>query len=347
MQNSGLYTQMGIDLARQGRKREALPYLRYAVTIEHPNADVWLWLAHVSPDRDEYRHCVQQALTLEPNHPTALRMKQDLDYQALGISPALGATQVVHTMDDSHKRLKRLRRRIMLINAILAALACAVLARLAESRLDDIKAYLPLPEQAKTIQFAVGEEDIRFRVDVPESWFLADVGSATWQEKRDELQAEFPSVDGRTNSWRSFESDLSEIEPDPITGAIRRSVAVIETDFNRVEESEDAVPRLALVAIRQEDNSCAAFREMAAELTTETEQFIGSEVRERAPDNCVLVIQMQDISPAEVRLRVFQIYLPLDADRLAEWNLILPETIYQDHYQTASETVIDTLEVVQ
>jgi hypothetical protein len=68
----------GIQLAQAGRKMEALAYLREAVQREPVNAEVWLWLAHVTPDGREYQNCVYQALHLEPHHVIARQMQAAL-----------------------------------------------------------------------------------------------------------------------------------------------------------------------------------------------------------------------------------------------------------------------------
>lgn len=81
-------TQMGIQLAQQGRRQEALAYLRQAVQMELPNAEVWLWLAHVSPDINEYRNCVYQALLLDANHSTARQMQTALNQSGGQANPA-------------------------------------------------------------------------------------------------------------------------------------------------------------------------------------------------------------------------------------------------------------------
>src|SRR5512146_2657707 len=77
-------TQMGLQLAQQGRRQEALAYLRQAVQTEPPTPEVWLWLAHVSPDINEYRNCVYQALLLDANHPTARQMQAALNQSSGG-----------------------------------------------------------------------------------------------------------------------------------------------------------------------------------------------------------------------------------------------------------------------
>lgn len=353
MQNIGLYTQMGLDLARQGHKRESLPYLRYAVTHEPVNAEVWLWLAHVTPDTEEYRHCVRQALTLDPLHPTALRMKQDLDYQGLGVSPAVGATQVVQTLDDSHKRVKRLRRIILLVNMILAVLACGVLFRLVQTRLDidALRDRLPLPQQNKTVQFAVGEDALAFRVDVPESWVLADVGSATWQAERDRLAAEFPAADGRGNRWAAFQSDPSEATANPNTGRLNRPVTLLETRSSRLADSGDAVPRLQLVGLELGlMRDCEALNHVLETTAADSARSLSVEIREQPNGYCMLVQQLRDISDDDIALSVHRLYLATDPDLedslFAIWELTLPETLY-DAYEETIALILDTLQVVE
>ena len=67
--------QQGIQLAQNRRKAEALAYLRESVQREPVNAEVWLWLAHVTSDIHEYQNCIYQALLLDPNHVIARQMQ--------------------------------------------------------------------------------------------------------------------------------------------------------------------------------------------------------------------------------------------------------------------------------
>lgn len=77
--NNPLSTSLeGIRLAQTGRTMEALAYLREAVQSEPVNAEVWLWLAHVTTDMREYQNCVYQALQLQPNHLIARQMQAAL-----------------------------------------------------------------------------------------------------------------------------------------------------------------------------------------------------------------------------------------------------------------------------
>ena|SRR5690606_37141301 len=81
-------TMQGIQLAQIGRKNEALAYLREAVQQEPINEEVWLWLAHVTPDVHEYQNCVYQALLLSPNHNVARQMQDALMQAQMSVQMA-------------------------------------------------------------------------------------------------------------------------------------------------------------------------------------------------------------------------------------------------------------------
>ena len=81
-------TMQGIQLAQIGRKNEALAYLREAVQQEPINEEVWLWLAHVTPDVHEYQNCVYQALLLSPNHNVARQMQDTLMQAQMSVQMA-------------------------------------------------------------------------------------------------------------------------------------------------------------------------------------------------------------------------------------------------------------------
>lgn len=82
MQPNYSNARTGIELARAGRRWEALAYLRQAVQNEPPHPEVWLWLAHVSNDLNEYRNCVYQALQLDAYHMVARQMQEALGLMA-------------------------------------------------------------------------------------------------------------------------------------------------------------------------------------------------------------------------------------------------------------------------
>ncbi|NJL93292.1 MAG: hypothetical protein HC915_05950 [Anaerolineae bacterium] len=177
---SGFYSQTGIQLAQQGRKPEALGYLRHAVLTETVNAEVWLWLAHVTPDMREYQNCVVQALRLQPDHATALRMQANLDFRAQG-RPVVAPTQEIGRLENAFRRQRRWRRWLILLNALLLlAVGVRVAVLLAENiSADDLRTWLPFFDDTRRIQFTVGDEAgaLSFQVEVPRSWYLADEGS--------------------------------------------------------------------------------------------------------------------------------------------------------------------------
>lgn len=113
----------GIQLAQQGRKMEALAYLREAVQREPVNAEVWLWLAHVTPDIHEYQNCIYQALVLSPNHQTARQMQDALmQTNSMPVSQFSGSTSpmnpVVLQSAQKRQRRRRIFRRVLILAVI-------------------------------------------------------------------------------------------------------------------------------------------------------------------------------------------------------------------------------------
>lgn len=78
-----LLARKGIAFAQSNQRLEALSFLRQSVQSEPPHPEVWLWLAHVSPDINEYRNCVYQALKLDAYHMVARQMQEALSQIAV------------------------------------------------------------------------------------------------------------------------------------------------------------------------------------------------------------------------------------------------------------------------
>ncbi len=336
-----MYTRTGIELAQQGRRHEALPYLRYAVTVEPVSADSWLWLAHVTPDIQEYRHSVYQALALNPSHPTALRMQADLDYQRQGMSPPVTASPVLQQMETRSKREKRWRRWLI----FLVILALAVLASLAlregANRVDtdEFLSRLTETEAEKQISFAVGSETeaLAFEVTVPETWILADKGSPSWREKRDELEQTFSTSAG---FWRDLETDLGEVVYNP-DGTLSEWVVVVETDPTKINLPN--APRLEFIETRvlpEAENACAALAEFAKTEQAQVSQrpgFEAAEVQTRGEDDCIYFVH---IHPTDVHR--YEILVPLEDNRAAVWQIHIQSDVFSD-YEKAIKTILDTL----
>ncbi|MCI0713931.1 MAG: hypothetical protein L0154_27490 [Chloroflexi bacterium] len=113
----------GIQLAQQGRKMEALAYLREAVQREPVNAEVWLWLAHVTPDIHEYQNCIYQALVLSPNHQTARQMQDALmQTNSIPAPQFSGGTSPMNPFVLQSARKRQHRRRVWRRVLILAVI---------------------------------------------------------------------------------------------------------------------------------------------------------------------------------------------------------------------------------
>ena len=347
----GPNAQAGIELAQQGRKLEALAYLRRAVTSEPVTADVWLWLAHVTNDVQEYRNCVAQALRLQPDHATARRMQLDLDYQSHGMPPPVTGSHTVHQLDKRASGLRRWRRVLILINAILLVTICgwgsAQLLRRVST--EDLNNFIPLLEESKRLQFSVGAEDdlYNFQVDVPKSWSLADSGSPSWRAERDRLQEEFPSEDSSRNPWREMQTDLSAVSREPNTGAFSRPVIIVETDSEKVKADPVHPPLLALLAVERlpesaSNTGCLALGQLAEsqkQSAASSPDFIEADVRARSSDDCLYYLEFRDNT---AQTRYLQIFVPVGAEQLAVWQVTIPASLYDD-YENAIDTILNSL----
>lgn len=331
------YTQTGIELAQQGHRHEALPYLRYAVMNENANADVWLWLAHVTPEIQEYRQCVFQALSLQPTHPTALRMQSDLNYQGQGVSPPLVASPVLQQMEQHGKREKRWRRWLIVLNILLITTVCSWATAQGLDRLDthEILTRFSVVKEQKQLDFAIGSEAkaLGFEVTIPNSWFLADEGSPSWREKRSALEDAFPES---TNFWRDLETDLGDVVYND-DGTLSELVAIIETDPAQFDLPD--VPRLELIEMRSLSNTtCDGLEALADQEHPQVSRrtgFVEAAVKER--EDCIYFIHTK-----QPQTRRIEILVPVDEDRVAVWRIQIPEAIYAD-YEDAIETILDTL----
>ncbi len=340
----GINTQTGIELARQGHTVEALAYLRQAVSTEALTADVWLWLAHVTPDREEYRHCVAQALALQPDHPTALRMQQDIRFQNDGLSPPLTATQTARTMHQPYARQQRWRRWAVLLVAILLVGGCGLAWQALAPGLnaDTLRDWLPFFEEQRRLQFAVGDEDevFRFRVDVPRTWYLADEDSPSWVAERNRLQSEFAENDAALD-WRSLETNLNDVTRDAETGVFEQPIIIVETESAQINANPASVAQLRLLAVTTPerapgDDLCDTLRALADDTQ---EGFIAAEFRTQE-DRCLYYTHFQSGNVRDIRLNI-----PVDEARVAQWQLRIPDAQYND-YDEAVTRILDSLAVV-
>jgi len=344
-------TYAGIQLAQEGRRVEALAYLRRAVMTEPVSAEVWLWLAHVSPDPLEYRACVQHALALQSDHPTALRMQQDIEFQDKGLPPPILAVDAAQTLSGKDKRSVRGRRILLLLLAIVMVGGCGFLGRSLLGNIDtgELGTVLPFLEQPdQSLQFSIEntQEIFQFGVDVPAGWILADSGSPKWRSTRDQLQAQFPPEPGAENFWRTLESDFGKAERDPISGEFIQPLAIIETTPSHISKSPNLVGHMLLVAIEDyPDTSCPSLRQLAEEqrqVTSQSSAFVALAVRERQSGGCIYVREYIHNQAT----RFFQLVIPVGASQLALWNLTLPESLYQDTYRTSAERIINSLQYI-
>lgn len=356
MNNPGAYTRTGVELAQQGRKQEALAYLRYAVTSEAMTPEVWLWLAHVTPDPNEYRHCVQQALYLQPGHPTAVRMQQDLEYQSRGIYPANpGASEMAQRLEQHQRRRRRLRRTLVLLNLVvfgLIALALLLIQtdRLSLDSLEEWGDFFSDLEPSKRLRFGVGtaQNAVSFQVDVPESWYLADSGSPSWRNRRDHLNDVFPATGEGPSLWESYETDLGEVTLDPQTGAASDAVFILETNTEKLADNPNLPPYLTLVGVqslpqgfsRADCTTQQALASLEAAAVESNPSFVKAEVLTREGQDCLYYLEYR--SSSDPATRFWDLRVPVEGTRLAIWQITVPAA-QAESYENSVETILESL----
>jgi hypothetical protein len=259
----------GIHLVQSGRKTEALAYLRHAAQTEFLTAEGWLWLAAATDDLEEYRRCVSEALLLDPRHPVAVQMRDELDRLGRWGPKAGGTSQPVPgVLPDSSSqgypasqgfgapgpnaaalyplvRRRSWRRAAVLLLIVGVAAAVIVVIALSGVIQDTARRWLDI-QQMQTLDFTVGElSGYHFRVEVPQSWVPANTDNQSWRDRRDALMAVFPAADGQSSAWEQVEAAFVTAVVDPFSGRMLPPIRVVETDEKSLNESA-VVPALTL-----------------------------------------------------------------------------------------------------
>lgn len=252
------YLLQGIQLMQAGRRADALTYFRHAARTETLNAEGWLWVASASDDFEEYQLCVEQALRLDPNHPVAQRMWDDMrqSFQkprprpAMQVEPSVPAPYATAPVAAVRlpRRAARLRRLAIVLVALLICVggpAALVVSGVAQEQWDR---WFGSSAEVHALEFTVGSS-YRFRVEVPESWMPADLDNPTWRSTRDGLAEAFPASPGEPTVWESIETSFSATVRNPVYGdLLPKPAAIIETDRKALKD-EGAIPVLELVEI--------------------------------------------------------------------------------------------------
>ncbi len=375
-------TQMGIQLAQQGRRQEALAYLRQAVQTEPPNAEVWLWLAHVSPDINEYRNCVYQALLLDANHPTARQMQSALGQPGAQPSPnpsyaaAQPAAQTVYgssvsqplytdnalinNLERKRNRGRRVRRWTALFLFFGILISCGVGLRflfLSEA-FEDWFYNLSWFDNSHAVNFTINAADnvtqLDIEVSVPETWLLADERVESWRSTRDRLKSEFALADGTPTIWENVEADVSQIVVDPTNGVVQPPITLIETDADAIRRDGQNVARLQLMQItpypqNTQGNDCQKIRALAQVDQTTLQPQAGSQVsykvQEQDNNRCIYVVHYRNDSGTSALVEhVYVLIVPADDGSYAEWQLTVLDQSHTD-YENDINKIIETLQV--
>lgn len=324
----------GIGLVQAGRRAEALPYLRYAAQSEDLTAEGWLWLAAATDDLEEYRHCVNRALRLDPYHPVASRMRAALDaldsaaYRprppTSGTMPPVPAApygaRVPRPAAARRARPSWLRR---IVRAVVLALLiggglgiCGALVT-SGALTNLVRDWLRI-EELHTLDFTVGESPgYHFRVDVPTSWQPANADNPSWRATRERLEAAFPQT---AELWDTLDERFSAVVRDPVYGTIMPLVRIVETDSGALRAGgmiaaltlHEILP-LPAAASGEPDTVCARMRSVEAQFIASGglgEAAAGGQVLDTAltvrsaPDDCVFAVQRRysDLLPEQVPL---------------------------------------------
>lgn len=368
----------GIQLAQQGRRAEAVRYLRLATQQEPPHPDVWLWLAHVTPSLDEYRYCVQQAITLAPSHVVARQMDAALRTVPMvtpapqnqlwppssstgPMSPQNGQmpSQPIAVDANLINRMQRQRRKrsrrqqlmafiamILLIGLIGAAAIVFGQAWLNDADTDNTEP----PELNVMVQVDTQSLPLRFRMMAPRSWLLADATSTRWQIRRDEL-ANNPAVQA---DWARFEANLSNISINPADDSLETPVSIVETNLENILASGGYPLRLQLIRFgaiyaSMDEASCSGLQQLANEQqnalagTQITADIIENQVVQQSGGTCVYLIHYFGTSALSGQdEHIYVIYVPVGGTALAEWHLTVVDARH-DQYRSDIEQLLDTL----
>lgn len=356
--------RLGIQLAQQGRREDALSYLRIAVQSEPAHPELWLWLAHVTPRRDEYQHCVQQALVLAPNHATARQMFALLRNNT-GSMPAIAQPnpssgqsrpmtvdeQLLRSMKKQKQR-KGQRRFLLIMMAFWLIFGLAALIGLVFQ--DELNATFsdddaPSPPQL-TITVAPQNTDTvdHFRMAVPESWLVADANNSAWQEQRQRLEAnELLQVD-----WSTLEHDASQLNISLENNLLSTQISIVETDAGRILDSGGFPLRLELVRLNRQEPllaqgvDCDNMRRFAEEQRislAEAESVVENAIVEQNNDRCIFYIHYRGSSALSKQVEhIFVIYVPIAPQGMAEWHLTVSDTGLAD-YQASIDALLRTI----
>ncbi|PJF44569.1 MAG: hypothetical protein CUN55_03295 [Phototrophicales bacterium] len=364
--------RIGIQLAQQGRRTEAIHYLRQATRQEPQHPEVWLWLAHVTPSLEEYRYCVQQAIRLAPHHQTARQMEA-----ALRNIPALPAQVPNATLPntdsmnvrvpsqpfvvDEHlvnrmqrQRKKRsLRQKLILFTVItlVIGLLGAVGIILGRNLIENSNSNTATPHELwLTIQTNTQTLPIRFRMQTPPSWIVADAASPQWASISQSL-AEVPAIQA---NWAGFAANLSAIQINPADDSLETPVTIVETNFDSIIASGGYPLRLQLIRLgaiyaSMDDASCTGLQQLAAEqqntIATSgiTATILENQVVQQPSGNCVYVIHYFGTSAISGQdEHIYVIYVPVGTTSLAEWHLTVVD-ISHDQYRPMIEQLLESI----
>lgn len=357
----------GILLAQQGRRTEALQYLRLATQQEPPHPEVWLWLAHVTPSLEEYRYCVQQAINLAPNHVVARQMESALRTIPAAAPPMMPppATNghhpsqpvvvdnaLIHQM-QRQKRRRIARQRISGIIGLILLLGLVGLVLLAINNdwlSPNEEESFTRPELRLTITVDTQDVPITFRMITPSTWLAADPTSDAWQTRR----AELATNESINVNWGGFETNFNAIAINPADDSLATPLTIVETNEAAILASNGYPLRLQLVRFgaiyaSMNDASCSGLEQLKQEQETTLSggqisgDIIENQVVQQASGGCIYLVHYLGTSAlSNQQEHVYVMYVPVGNTMLAEWHLTVVD-VRHDQYRSDIEDLIDTL----
>lgn len=373
------HLMQGIQLVQAGQKAEALAYLRHAARTEAIGTEGWLWLAAATDDFEEYRYCVEMALQLDPYHPTAQRMRDEMARQGRPIGPApsepesyLAGQQARYPSEGEALRHSTRWRRALVALLVLLALAAFVAALYVVATTGFVQDALDelLMSSATTVQIGTSPT-FRFRVRVPDTWLPADEESDEWQARRATLEDEFPPAPGQLSVWEQADEPFSAVTRDPVYGGVAPNIRLVETDPAALER-DGMVAALTLQEILplpaaqegEELTVCNRMRTLAqtaqadgSAASVQDNELIEARLIERdPPEDCVFYIHRRatnrlpqqitfPLSPEQApdAMRAVSIMVPVGAERYAVWWLTFADEAASAYSDTLNR-IVESLE---
>jgi tetratricopeptide (TPR) repeat protein len=371
-----------VELAQAGQRQEANQLLRQVVQSDPNNEVAWLWLASVAADHPEYVRALNEVLRINPNNQQAQRLLAEYQQQYStpppptpyqSVSPAQPPPSTPPPIpvyrgeqqpqqpgfssafprpgEPAQVRVETVQKHrygcggcgcggcglvpgcliALIVLVILPVVACAGLSYSSTSLgpLDLPGAYLPGEFGRKTITLDI--QSFEATLEVPRSWFLVETDNVWWEAMRSMLDDSLPFES--TQTWEDFEQ-----APAPI-------VYILETNPEILNRAGSPLGMM-YVGLKPGEYTCQAVQANPA-LYDEYYKY----------DNDLCGTRTDSVTPLEPaqmfkgtgtpgQQRTITVLVPLNAQSATEWQVFLPEDLYDD-FRSDIVQMIEKAEVKQ